>query len=127
MALRAANIRWARGESSVPRELLPTDQFPYHQLVDLPNATISDQEKERLKQGVEQMASVASSHLAWARENQGKVPKHARPCFLPVVPAIHYLSKLEAARYDTLDETLSQSSNLRLLLLLSRTWLTGIF
>jgi phytoene/squalene synthetase len=127
MALRAANIRWARGESSVPRDLLPTDQFPYHQLVDLPNATISDKEKERLKHGVEQMAGVASSHLAWARENQGKVPKHARPCFLPVVPAIHYLSKLEAARYDTLDETLGQSSNLRLLLLLSRTWLTGIF
>ena len=126
MNLRSARIRWSRGENSIPEELLPGDDFAYHKLADL-EADLTAAEKERLGEAVQKMASVASSHLINAREKQGLIPSHARPALLPVIPAIEYLSKLEAAQYDIFDASLSESNNLRVLLSMGRTWLTGIF
>ncbi len=126
-ALRAARFRLARGECTIPKDLIPP-QFPYYKFnVQNPEAEFTDAERQLLKTAVHEMAMVASSHLAEARERQSDVPSHARPCFLPVVPALHFLSKLEKAEYDIFDDKLLEGDQLRMLLLLGRTWLTGIF
>jgi NADH dehydrogenase [ubiquinone] 1 alpha subcomplex assembly factor 6 len=126
-ALRAANIRLARGECSIPKDVIP-DQFPYHKFnLEDPQSELNESEKKMLSEAIHHMAHVAASHLSQARENQGDVPKIARPCFLPVIPALHFLSKLEKAKYDMFDPTLSEPDRLMVLALLSRTWLTGIF
>jgi hypothetical protein len=81
-------------------------------------------------QAVEQMATTASAHLAEARNLQGHVPKQGRGALLPVIPALHYLSLLEASRYNLFDPRLLDAqprNQFKLLLLLGRTWLTGIF
>ena len=126
MNLRSARIRWLRGENSFPEELLPACDFAYHKLADS-EANLAEPEKERLKEAVQKMASIASSHLEYAREKQGIIPSHARPALLPVIPAIEYLCKLEAARHDIFDASLSESNNLGVLLRMGRAWLTGIF
>jgi NADH dehydrogenase [ubiquinone] 1 alpha subcomplex assembly factor 6 len=126
-ALRGARLRLARGECSIPRELIPP-KFPYHKFEhDDPKSELNEEEHAMLREAVKQMVQVASSHLSQARELQGDVPKHARPCFLPVVPALHYLSKLEKANYDIFDDALLEPDQLTVLALLGRTWLTGIF
>lgn len=126
-ALRGARIRLARGECSIPKELIPA-QFPYHKFnTENPKSELTEQEHQLLKGAVRDMVMVASSHLAEAREQQSVVPRDARPCFLPVVPAIHFLSKLEKADYDIFDDSLLEPDQLRVLLLMGRTWLTGVF
>jgi NADH dehydrogenase [ubiquinone] 1 alpha subcomplex assembly factor 6 len=126
-ALRGARIRLARGECTIPKELIPA-KFPYHKFnTEDPKSELTEEEKELLKGAVREMVSVASSHLAEARDRQSVVPKHARPCFLPVVPALHFLSKLEKVDYDIFDDSLLEPDQLRVLLLLGRTWLTGVF
>lgn len=126
-ALRGARIRLARGECSIPKDLIPAD-FPYHKLNhDDPNSEFTEEERDMLKGAVKHMVYVASSHLSEARELQGIVPKHARPCFLPVVPALYHLSKLEKADYNIFDDSLLEQDNLTVLGLLARTWLTGVF
>ena len=126
MALRGAQIGWVQGDSSIPKEFLSLDQFPYQKLAGY-QPEMNEEKNDQLRNAVQKMALLASSHLAWARENQNKVPRHARSCFLPVVPALHYLSKLEKAQYNILDASLSESNNLTVLLLLGRAWLAGIF
>lgn len=126
-ALRAARFRLARGECSIPKELIPP-QFPYSKLsVEDPTTELSEEEHTQLKASVRELLKVSSHHLSIARENQSDVPRHARACLLPVVPALHYLSRLEKSDCDIFDDSLLEPDQLRVLMLLGRTWLTGIF
>ena len=126
-ALRGARIRLARGECSIPKELIPP-KFPYQKLnTHNPNSELTSEESEQIRAAVKEMAILASSHLSEARDRQGCLPKHARPCLLPVVPALHFLSKLEDVDYDIFHDSLLEPNQLRVLLLLGRTWLTGVF
>ena len=125
-ALRAARFRFARGECTIPKELIPPE-FPYYKFnVENPKSDFSDVERDLLKQAVCEMATVASSHLMEVRERQSGVPKHARPCFLPLVPALHFLDKLQRVDYDIFDDSLLEPDRLRVLLLLGRSWITGV-
>jgi NADH dehydrogenase [ubiquinone] 1 alpha subcomplex assembly factor 6 len=125
-ALRGSTVRLARGECSIPKELLP--EFPYHKFnSNDPKAELTEDKYAILTEAIRHMAYVASSHLSTARDIQRDVPKHAKPCFLPVVPALHYLSKLEKSKYDIFDPVLLDPDRLTILALLSRTWLTGVF
>lgn len=117
----------ARGECTIPKELLP-EQFPYHKLsAQNPKSELTDEEHQQIKDAVQEMAMAASAHLAEARDRQGDLPSHARPCLLPVVPALHYLSRLETTEYDIFNDGLLEPEQLKVLLLLGRTWMTGIF
>lgn len=124
-ALRGARFRLAKGECAIPEELMKG--FPYHRFnLEDPRA-MTEGDKQRLQDAVFEMAQKASLFLSEARENQSVVPKHARPCFLPVVPALHHLSKLEKVKYNLFDDMLLEQDQLTGLLLLGRTWLTGVF
>mmetsp|Transcript_10876 Transcript_10876/g.25343 ORF Transcript_10876/g.25343 Transcript_10876/m.25343 type:complete len:455 (-) Transcript_10876:48-1412(-) len=146
-ALRGIRFRLIRGECSIPIELLPPD-FPYDKLIHTNNRSfagdkeddgsstggsrhqenlLNDEERKLLKEAVEQICVLGHSHLSRAQELQSDVPKHARTCFLPVIPAMHYLSKLEKVDYDIFDEKLLEHDNMKTLALLGRTWLTGVF
>jgi NADH dehydrogenase [ubiquinone] 1 alpha subcomplex assembly factor 6 len=126
-ALRGARFRLARGECTIPRDLIPKS-FPYHKLNEEdPKAAMTEEETKMFQEAVFQMVQTASAHLSQAREMQSVVPKHARPCLLPVVPALHYLSKLEKAEYNIFDDSLLEQDHLKGLGLLGRTWLTGVF
>ena len=126
-ALRGARIRLARGECTIPRDLIPKG-FPYDKLGgEDPQSELSEEERRQLRDAVQGMAMMASAHLVKARDLQIDVPRHARPCFLPVVPALHFLSKLEKSEFDIFDDELLEPDQLRILLLLGRTWLGGVF
>jgi len=126
-SLRSARIRLARGECSIPKELIPSG-FSNHKLYTQdPNIELSSEEKEQIRLAVKEMAMLASSHLLEARDHQSGVPKHARPCLLPVVPALQFLSKLEGVNYDIFHDSLLEPNQLKVLLLLGRTWATGVF
>ena len=145
-ALRGIRMRLIRGECSIPKELLPPD-FSIDKLIYTNNSSFADdfeedksqndfnekenllneEERQILCNAVEQICILAYSHLTRAQELQSDVPKHARTCFLPVIPAMHYLGKLEKAEYDIFDDKLLEHDNMTILLLLGRTWLTGVF
>jgi NADH dehydrogenase [ubiquinone] 1 alpha subcomplex assembly factor 6 len=134
-ALRGARLRLARGELSIPQELIPSE-FPYPKLYSLhhdeSNVDWDVHERQILQDAVQQVCVLASWHLSRAQELQSQIPPHARSCFLPVVPALHYLSKLEKARYDIFNDDIllrhqRGADHLTVLYLLSRTWLTGVF
>ena len=125
-ALRAARFRFARGECTIPKDLIPAE-FPYYKFnVQDPISDFSHGERELLKQAVCEMATIASSHFVEVRERQGDVPKYARPCFLPLVPALHFLDKLHKVDYDIFDDSLLEPDRLRVLMLLGRSWITGV-
>jgi NADH dehydrogenase [ubiquinone] 1 alpha subcomplex assembly factor 6 len=137
-ALRGARIRLSKsGECPIPVELIETRHlFPYHKLIlydEIEAAKeenqLAPEERQIMQNAVEHVAGLAYYHLQKAQELQADVPKHARTCFLPVIPAMQYLSKLEAANYDLMDDRLLQqgSGYLKTLFLMTRTWLTGVF
>eukprot|EP00934_Nitzschia_sp_Nitz4_P001094 Nitzschia sp. Nitz4//scaffold48_size128905//66811//70204//NITZ4_003600-RA/size128905-augustus-gene-0.7-mRNA-1//1//CDS//3329552982//1094//frame0 len=122
-ALRGARFRLSRGECSIPKDLFHSE-FSYAKFLgEDPKSVLMEADKVVLREAVEQMAMLASYHLTEARDRQGDIPKHAKPCFLPVIPALHYLSKLEKAQYDIFDDKLLEQDQLKLLALLGRTWL----
>jgi NADH dehydrogenase [ubiquinone] 1 alpha subcomplex assembly factor 6 len=124
--IRGSLIRLAHGECSIPKELLP--DFPYHKFNEgNPNELLTDGEKQVLSEAVKFMAYEANKHFSTARDLQSDVPRHARPVFLPVIPSMHHLSKLEKGGYNIFDPKLMEADRLTILALLSRTWLTGIF
>jgi NADH dehydrogenase [ubiquinone] 1 alpha subcomplex assembly factor 6 len=129
-ALRATPFRLVYGEVPIPAELLHP-AFGYNELMDFQaeEFTLSERDADMFKQAVQHMAEEATAHLAQARELQGKIPKHARACILPVIPALMFLSKLQEVDHNLFDTKLqiSEKARLRMLLLLGRTWLTGIF
>jgi NADH dehydrogenase [ubiquinone] 1 alpha subcomplex assembly factor 6 len=145
-ALRGIRMRLIRGECSIPKELLPPN-FSYDKLIYTNNSSfaddedqdnpideaqekennLNDEERQLLRDAVEQICILGYSHLSQAQELQSDVPKHARTCFLPLIPAMHYLTKLKKADYDIFDEKLLEHDNMTILALLGRTWLTGVF
>ena len=133
--LRAAPFRVAMGEIPIPVELLPPS-FPYGMLQDLAEEpdTVwpSDQDEQDWKDAVQQMAMVASGHLSKAQRLQSQIPKHGRTCLLPMIPAMQYLTKLEAepVNFDVFHPELRSGDKwdkVRSLLYLSRSWLTGVY
>ena len=138
--LRGIRMLLIRGECPIPKELLPP-HFPYDKLIHTNNSSFADEEDEAndkenqlneeerqiLRDAVEKMCILGYSHLSQAQELQSDVPKHARGCFLPVIPAMHYLMKLEKANYDIFDNKLLEHDNMTILALLFRTWVTGVF
>jgi NADH dehydrogenase [ubiquinone] 1 alpha subcomplex assembly factor 6 len=128
-ALRGARFRLAKGEFSIPQELVPPE-FPYHKLYNLNEnlgVELDENEQHMLQEAVEQVCGLAYSHLSKAQELQHQVPKAARTCFLPVIPALHHLNKLEKANYNIFDESLLELDHLTVLFSLTRTWMTGVF
>uniref|UniRef100_A0A7S2XRQ9 Phytoene synthase n=1 Tax=Attheya septentrionalis TaxID=420275 RepID=A0A7S2XRQ9_9STRA len=89
----------------------------------------SKQQQEALQNAVREVAHLAAAHLARARQLQSRVPKAGRPSLLPAVPALMYLQQLQSAQYNVFDPVLLQPelNRFRLLLHLSRSWLTGVF
>jgi NADH dehydrogenase [ubiquinone] 1 alpha subcomplex assembly factor 6 len=132
-ALRGLPFRVLHGEVPIPRELLPRT-FAYDELTsyrsvdDYSTFTLSEEHAQVLQEAVRHMAYAATSELARARDMQGKVPKAGKLCLLPVIPSIHYLRQLEQVNYNLFDPKLvGSSSRLPVLLMLARTWLTGVF
>jgi len=146
-ALRGIRFRLIREECSIPKDFFPAN-FPYDKLIYTNNSSLAsddddeesltekenlkenqlnEEERQLLKDAVEQVCILAFSHLSQAQQLQSNVPTRARTCFLPVIPAMHYLSKLEKAEYDIFDDKLLEHDNLTILVLLGRTWLTGVF
>lgn len=133
-AIRSFRYRAAFGEITIPQELLPSDMYPALYLEqrssganDSETIKLVNEYDKSLRDAVQTLSVMATGHLNAAREMQFKVPKHARPCFLPVIPSIHYLSKLERAKYDVWDPMLLDPSRFAVLLRMVRTWLTGVF
>jgi NADH dehydrogenase [ubiquinone] 1 alpha subcomplex assembly factor 6 len=127
-ALRATPFRLMHGEIPIPKDLL-RPAFPYQELMKQTEEeyTLIESDAIAFREAVRHMANAASTSLARARDIQGHVPRHARACLLPVVPSIHFLSKLEGVDYHLFDPKLNDDTRLRLMLLMGRTWLTGIF
>lgn len=114
------------GELPIPADLLYPG-FPYNQLLQQPDDRhLMDEDASMFKDAVKQIAYTASVHLAEARDHQSKIPRQGKASLLPVVPAFHFLSKLTAVDYNLFDPKLNDQSRLRVLLLLARTWLTGV-
>lgn len=135
--LRAAPFRIAMGEIPIPVELLPAS-FPYGMLQDLAEdpetAWPSNEDEQDWKEAVQQMAMVSSGHLRKAQQIQGQIPKAGRPCLLPMIPAMQYLSRLEAdpVDYDVFHPMLrgvgaDRWDRVKGLLYMSRSWLTGVY
>ncbi|CAB9510376.1 complex I, assembly factor 6 [Seminavis robusta] len=136
--LRAAPVRVVMGEIPIPVELLPAT-FPYsilQDLADYPEETTWPDERDKLDwdEAVQQMAMLASGHLIKAQSLQGQIPKAGRSCLLPMVPALHYLSKLESdpINYNVFHPQLrgvdvDRWDRVKMLLVLSRSWLTGVY
>lgn len=140
-ALRGIRMRLVRGDCPIPKELLPSD-FPYDKLVFTNNSSFAEDEDDPaldpanqlteaqhqiLRDAVKEISVLGYSHLSEAQKLQSGVPKHAKTCFLPVIPAMHYLTKLEAAKYDIFDEKLLEHDNMTILARLGKSWLTGNF
>jgi NADH dehydrogenase [ubiquinone] 1 alpha subcomplex assembly factor 6 len=127
-AVRGTPIRLTHGECPIPYSLLDP-QFPRDKLLDAVYGenSLSEKDAKHFQEAVQTFAMTATSYLSEARERQSQIPKHARTALLPVVPALHYLSRLEKAKYDVLNPALSEPDRMRLLLMLGRTWMAGIF
>ena len=95
---------------------------------DSPIAPLTDQQRQIWLDAIREMVATASLHLSKAQQLQTQVPRKARAAFLPIVPSMLYLSQLQE-HYNVFDPALADPSQrrLKLLLLLSRTWLTGVF
>ena len=133
--LRAAPFRVAMGEIPILVELLPPS-FPYGMLQDLAEepdtAWPDDQDEQDWKDAVQQLAMVASGHLLKAQRLQSQIPRAGRACLLPMIPAMQYLSKLESSpvNFDVFHPALRSGDRwekVRVLLYLSRSWLTGVY
>lgn len=129
--LRSTPHRAARGELSIPLELMERHSIPSTYLLRPEN----DSFRPALRDAVFEMASVARSHLNKARELQGQVPTAGRVSLLPAVGAGMYLEKLDrVADFDVLHTGLyvdeggiGSGSVVWHPLLLGRAWLTGVF
>jgi phytoene/squalene synthetase len=88
---------------------------------------LSPEDAASLDDAVRFVADQATTHLQQARSLQGSLPKPGRLALLPVIPAMVYLNRLQAADYNILDPRVGHDpTRLKLLLLLARTWMTGV-
>lgn len=131
-SLRSTPLRVLHGE--VP---LAADLFPPHFSFDSVPQCLQDEDITALEsaeaivwvEAARQVAAEASVHLSQVQRLQAQVPRGGRFCLLPVVPAFHYLSELQRSGYNVFHPTVRERdprSRLRLLLLLGRSWLTGV-
>lgn len=133
-SLRSTPFRLQFGEVPLPGELFgPT--FPFRNLIQNVYSSndekiaLSESDAKILKDAVKHVSDVAVEHFTTVRQFQSKIPRKGKSCILlPAIPSIHYLSKLEEVQYNLFDPKVTdgQSQRLKLLFLLSRTWLTGI-
>ena len=116
------------GEMTIPSDLLRRT-FPYGALKDSVHGeqALSEEHVKEFERAVKTMALAAASYLSKAREKQGQVAKSARSALLPVIPALHYLSRLEKSGYKVFDPALGELHRFQLMMMLARTWLTGVF
>jgi NADH dehydrogenase [ubiquinone] 1 alpha subcomplex assembly factor 6 len=85
-------------------------------------------QNETFRTACRDLAATATDHFCRARELQGRVHSTHRPIFLTMLPSIHYLSRLAQADHDVFAATATTGSDqLRLLLVLARSWLTGVY
>jgi hypothetical protein len=130
-SLRATPFRLVYGEVPLSADLFPT-AFAYDSVLRAHESgeSIPPSDVAVWEEAVRQVAHEAILYLSQAQNLQGRVPKSSRACLLPVVPAWHYLGHLQKAKYNLFDPKLLQQNpktRLSLLLLLGRTWLTGVF
>ena len=137
IALRGARMRLARSqEFVVPLELVDMKDLSNPQKLflqeqpdeqkDSNHIRLTENEEKLLRDAIRYMSEVASVELTKAQNLQRQVPKEARSVLLPVVPAMHYLSRLQDANYNVFDDNLLEQHNLKVLALLTRSWLTGV-
>lgn len=130
IALRSTAHRAALGEMAIPAEAF-SSPVPSSYLLRRSDSSFAPviEHDEIVKEAVQHMAYEASTHLLRARELQEDVPKTAKACLLPVVPAMHYLSLLKQADFDLWDPKLAAdneaSSRFTVMARLGRSWLTG--
>jgi NADH dehydrogenase [ubiquinone] 1 alpha subcomplex assembly factor 6 len=102
----------------------------------MPNAQLSSEDVEMFYNAIHSIVQIANEQLLYVRDAQGQIPKHGRMCFLPIIPAMHFLYKLQHVhKYNVFDLATAEQSKssafardrIRVLLQLGRTWLTGIF
>jgi NADH dehydrogenase [ubiquinone] 1 alpha subcomplex assembly factor 6 len=135
-ALRATPFRLQYGEIPLPASIIAPN-FSYDALVLASleqqksgggSIALSEANAQVWDEAVRHMAHVASNHLIQAQDLQSQVPRAARGALLPVVPALYYLSQLKEAKFNLFDPGLNDpTKRLNLLLMLGRTWLTGVF
>jgi NADH dehydrogenase [ubiquinone] 1 alpha subcomplex assembly factor 6 len=146
-SLRATPFRLLHGEVPLASELFP-GRFDYREILrELEERNDEDKDDDATaargsggvtydsesalvwQEAARHVAHEAMLHLRHAHESQRQVPRSGRACLLPVVPAVHYLSQLEAARHHVWHPSLLQPgprSRLSLLTGMGRTWLTGV-
>jgi NADH dehydrogenase [ubiquinone] 1 alpha subcomplex assembly factor 6 len=142
-SLRATPFRLLHGEVPLAAELFP-GRFDYREILRELEEGIDDDDDDDNASGdvtydsesalvwqeaARHVAHEAMLHLRHAQEAQRQVPRGGRACLLPVVPAVFYLSQLEAARHHVWHPNLLQPdprSRLSLLVNMGRTWLTGV-
>jgi hypothetical protein len=86
---------------------------------------MSESDSLAWKHAVQEVASVANSALVRAQQTQGDIPKSAKMVLLPMIPAQLYLQALQANDYNVFQPM--DQRRLRLLLLLARSWSTGVY
>ncbi len=156
-ALRSTAFRATQGECSFPIDIATKHSITMDNLYTVLTASLNggnganatnnnaqdaNEAKEALRNATVEMAKMASFHLQRARGNQGVVPKEGRPCLLPAVCGLQYLSILqEECEYDIFHPSLVGGSGdgseglsgverrrkLKLMFYLGRAWLTGTF
>ena len=122
--LRATPFRLIHDEIPIPAELLRPN-FPIKQLFGGQENTLGEADEAEWYAAVEQMATTASAHLTKAQELQAQLPPSGRPVLLPMVPALQFLERLQANKYNLMDDQLHQPLPLQLMLRLGRGWLMG--
>lgn len=134
--LRGLPVRIFHGECSLPQVLFPP-QFAWgdwmmqarHDDHDENSNTprLSEADAAIVDEAVKYVAHEATLNLQRVRSLQSQVPKPLRLSFLPVVPSSVYLERLEKANYNVTDPTvIHDPTRLKLMLLLARTWMTGV-
>lgn len=126
-ALRSTIHRSSYGEMAIPADLFPKPiPSNYTMRRNDPEYPVDPENEEILCNASQHMAHEASVELSKARELQADVPKAGKACLLPAVPAMNYLSRLNAADFDLWDPKLSaEQSRMSVLTMLGKSWLTG--
>jgi NADH dehydrogenase [ubiquinone] 1 alpha subcomplex assembly factor 6 len=102
----------------------------------LRNAKLSSADVEMFYNAIHSIVQLANEQLLYVRDAQGQIPTHGRMCFLPIIPAIHFLYKLQHMhKYNVFELATAEQSKssafardrIQVLLQLGRTWLTGTF
>ena len=127
-ALRSTPFRLIHGEVPIPQNLLRPG-FPYSELVrnESSEFTLSESDASLWNEAIVHMSNEAAARFHKVTTDQRLVPRNAKTILLPVIPAQHFLSKLEKTNFNVFDQSLHDKTRLLLLLKLARSWVTGVF